>query len=337
MKICPQCKKVYADNLNFCLDDGAALAAQPPADAHRTLSYGDNPTDRFEDPRPTGGTPFTIQQNQTSYGREHRKKSPAPLLFAAAGIAALVGLTLAVVVGTVLLNRRSGTGPVWVQKSPTPTPKTNFTPYRPPTPEKETELKVEILEKVTADMGGKYLKTRITNTSEKIVQTPFIKLSFYKGDVKIKDVSGRSDLPYLKPGQSIPVWLGLYGTDNYTTVKVDGPVTARPAAKTEAQIFPQLDFTETKMKAEKEGVLYNFRQLYKMYYKVTGIVENRTAAAVSPKIFVLYRDDKGEIVGIKDTRLSDLKLDEKTQFEVSESEMDLFGTPKTFEIIAVTD
>jgi hypothetical protein len=91
------------------------------------------------------------------------------------------------------------------------------------------------------------------------------------------------------------------------------------------------------MKGEKEGLSYNFRNYTKIYWKVKGIIETETPQKNSIKLYVLYKDENSEIVGIGETRMSDLKIGEKTKFEVSECEIDLFGTPKTFEIIAVND
>jgi hypothetical protein len=336
MKICPQCEKSYADNLYFCLDDGSGLVEEGRHEPPPQFSNAGNPAWQNRSRHQTNEKPFSYQPNQISFGRQYPQKQYSHLLLAVGGIAALIGLTLAAVVGVFLFNRNQQKKAVWYP-TPGPTPRVNFTPYSTPVPVKDAELKVEILEKVNADMGGKYLKAKITNTTEQIVATPFVKLSFYKNDVKIKDASGRSELPFLKPGQSVPVWISLYGTENYTSVKIDEPVAGRPATKTAAEIYPELNFSETKMKAEKQGLLYNFRQLTKLYYKVEGIVENTDREKISVKLYVLYLDGQGEIVGLAETRLGDLKRNEKTKFEVTECEIDLYGVPKTFEVIAVSE
>lgn len=334
MKICPKCKTQFGDELNFCLTDGSTLKDYDSYNPEDTVSLTDNATLEYQSPQ-TGNQ--NKQTNYSTYGQSPQYARKSNTFVVLAGILGLGLLLVGTIVGGLFFYRNYIARDVnWY---PTPTPYQGLTPVRTPTPKPEpiNNIKVEILDKVDGSFGTKYLKCKITNTSENIVSSPSITLSFYQGDVKIKDASGTSDLKFLKPNQTVPVWINLYGVDRYTSVKVKEPVTARTVSHPTEKVFPTLTLTETAMNGEKGGLSYNFRSYVKIFYKVRGIVEKQTDEKNPVVLFVLYKDEKDEIVGIGSTRLSDLKSGEKTKFEVSECEIDLFGTPKTFEIIAVND
>jgi hypothetical protein len=328
MKICPKCKAQFEDDLNFCLRDGTTLKdfdAFNPGDGvsdadHATLKYRGQPTENQNQQT----LPMQFPQSP-----QYTNKSNSLWIFG--GILGLILLLIGTMVGAYLYLRR----PPIDNWYPTPTPYQGATPYRTPTP--ANNIKVEILDKVNGSFGQKYLKCKVTNTGENIIASPSISLSFYQNDVKIKDASASSELKFLKPNQTVPVWVNLYGVDKYTSVKVKEPVTARVVSQSEEKVFPKLIFTDIAMTGEKGGLSYNFQSYTKIYYKIRGIVETESDMKSTIVLFVLYKDENSEIVGVGNTRLSDLKAGEKSKFEVSECEIDLFGTPKTFEIIAVDD
>lgn len=322
MKICPICKKSFADELNFCLVDGGLLVESENYEAEKTLSLSEKPTQ-------------IRQQVITNQSHPIRQTAPFPksrplgfVVLFGAGFLMILGM-----VGAYFLLRPTRPHPVdpsdiyWRSPSPTLTPTA--------TPKLENNVKVEILDKVTNGSGKKFLKCKVTNISDKVVNLSFVGLSFYKGDVKIRDAAELPELRILKPNQTIPVWINLYGTDGYTSVKVKEPISANPVRKTEAQLFPQLEFSQTEMKAEPGYMSVNFRQYKTTYYKVSGVVENPKAEKISAKIYVLFYDENQEVVGIGESYMSNLRTGEKTKFEVSEIETDMFGKPKSFEVMAI--
>lgn len=139
MKICPTCRKTYADdNLNFCLEDGAIL----------TFASSDPPeTVMMSQPRPTDpSTPFASPQNQgiqSSFGNQPAysmppaKKSSKAWLW----IVGIVGILLLLCgggfVGLVLIgmqanqntesNTVSSTNKITSTVSPSPSPFTSTT------------------------------------------------------------------------------------------------------------------------------------------------------------------------------------------------------------------
>ena len=52
---------------------------------------------------------------------------------------------------------------------------------------------------------------------------------------------------------------------------------------------------------------------------------------------MIFYYEKSEIVDIESTSFSNLTKGEKTKFEVREYETDMFGKPKTFEVIAISN
>lgn len=328
MKICPICKKSFADELNFCLEDGGLLVESQSYEAEKTLSLPEEQTQI----RQQVITNQPLQNRQTAPDRKSR-----PL-----GFIILLGFGFLMIFGMIaayflLRPNRVIDEPIRIHlRSPSPTPTIHTGWYPTPTPKEENNIKVEILEKVTDGFGKKHLKCKVTNISQNAVNVSFVGLSFYKGDVKIRDSGADIRLKLLKPNQTIPIWVNLYGTDGYTSVKVKEPNYARAVTKPIAQIFPQLEFSQTEMKAEAGYMSVNFRQYKTTYHKVSGIVENPKDEKISPEIFVLYYDANGEIVGISSTSVT-LEKGEKTKFEVSKVEADMFGKPKTFEIIAISN
>ncbi len=318
MKICPICKKSFADELNFCLEDGGLLVERESYEAEKTLSLPEEQTQIRQQ----------VITNQTPFNRQTTTSRKSPVL----GFVILFGFGILVIFGMIAAyfllrpNRVIEDPPdIYRRSIPTPTP----------TPKVENNVKVEILEKVTDGFGKKFLKCKVTNISQNSVDLSFVGLSFYKGDVKIRDSGADLTLKILKPNQTIPIWVNLYGTDGYTSVKVKEQIFARPITKPIEQIFPQLEFSQTKMKVEAGYMSVNFRQYKTNYHKVSGIVENSKDEKISPQIFVLYYDANGEIIGISSTSVT-LEKGEKTKFEVSKVVADMFGKPKTFEIIAIS-
>jgi hypothetical protein len=69
---------------------------------------------------------------------------------------------------------------------------------------------------------------------------------------------------------------------------------------------------------------------------VRGIVENPKDEKISAEIFALFYDENSEIVGFGSTRMSNLIKGEKTKFEIHGMDKEMFGKPKTFELITIS-
>ncbi len=333
MKTCPICKKTFADELNFCLEDGGLLVESEKYESETTLVFSNQQTWQRSQETKIAKQPITNPSpslRQTSFNQPTRKTAVL-ILF---GIGSLM---VSIVFGVYLLSNYAFKGdighPDKYRRTPTVTP--TLTPTATPTPQPENNIKIEILEKTTDGFGTKFLKCKITNISDKIIELNYIGLNFYKGDVKISDSGSDLELKILKPNQTIPIWVNLYGTDGYTSVKVKEPNYAKSVSKPNEQLFPQLEFSETEMKAESGYMSVNFRQYKTLYYKVSGIVENQKDEKKSLKIFAIFYDANTEIVGIGSTYVV-LEKGEKTKFLIQNTEKYMFGKPKTFEIIAIS-
>lgn len=322
MKTCPICKKSFADELNFCLEDGGLLVESERYESERTIAFSEHPTWMRSQQTQLAKQVVTNPSpsiRQTSFNQPTRKTAVLILL----GIGSLM---VSIVFGVYLLSHYAFKGDLGhpdKYRRPPPTLTPTITPTVTPTPTPENNIKVEILGKGKNGRGTKFLTGKATNISNKIVELWSIELNFYKGDVKIRDSYADLKLKILKPNQTIPIWINIYDTD-YTSFKVKEPIYTKPVRKTEAQLFPSLEFSETEMKA-KSG-----------FYAVSGIVENSNDEKISPEIFVIFYDEKSEIVGIESKSVSNLEKGVKNKFEVREYETDMFGKPKTFEIIAIS-
>lgn len=319
MKICPNCKTEYGDEMNFCLTDGSTLKDSAVFGPEDTISLTDNATLEYKKPQ-------TAEQNRqtnlTDFGKSQKSSIKWVVLSGIFGIILLLFGTL--VGGYIYFRNYAPNGIEDFPRTPSRTPLQGFTPVR--TPEPKSNLKIEILEKVKSNDGQNYLKCKLTNVGESIARPFSLTLAFYKNDVVIKENSALVKLKYLKPQQSVPVWVGLYGTENYTSVKLKEPVSSFPIYKSTQNLFLDLTFTETAMKL-----------VYSTSYKVEGIVENQNYDSISPEFYIIFYDENSEIIGIETKRLSNLGKNVKTKFDATISDRDLFGKPKTFEIIPVAD
>lgn len=318
MKICPRCRTRFEDDLNYCLSDGSTLKDYGSYNPEDTISATDNATLEYQSPPTANQNKLT---NQTNYGQspQYVPRSNSFMIFG--GIFGLVFLLFGTIIGFGLYFYYQ-TEPFTTQY---PTPYQDFPPTHTPAPESKNNIKVEILEKVKNNDGREFLKCKITNVGVTIVRPFNLSLLFYKGDVIIKESGDFVKLEYLKSGQSVPVWISLYGTDNYTSVKVKEPISTFPVYKTEEQLFPNLIFTETEIKPENS------------YYKVSGIIENQNYENISTELYIIFYDEKSEIISIEKTPVNGLKKGDKKKFEVQTSSMYLFGKPTAFEIIAISE
>lgn len=120
MKFCPNCKTTYSDDsLLYCLSDGTNLVAMPSAEKTIEMSPATNPM-RFDIPANSDPTVFAprISQPQT----QNEKKGISPWLVAAPLIAILL-LSVAGLLGYILLKPNSAAISNSATPSPTATPK----------------------------------------------------------------------------------------------------------------------------------------------------------------------------------------------------------------------
>jgi hypothetical protein len=334
MKVCPRCSSKFSDDLNFCLNDGILLTDISKFDEDKTLAFSDEPTIE-------GKSPDTADQNKQTlpiiYPLPKQKRGLHPLSIIV-GVVGILLLVFGTLFGAVMYLRNI------VPNFPTPTPRTTYSPSKSPTPVKsppsveKPELKIESIGKVKGSFNHQYLKYMLTNTSDKIVLNPVISVTFYQGDVKLKDLSGESKLKYLKPGQTVPVWVDLFfGSDKFTEAKTSTSDRTTFATKPESELYPELTLTDTKMVVTRGNSMYNNYSYSENWYTVSGVVENTNYDTISPKVYVILYDENSNIIGIEETGISNLKRGEKQKFETGAGEISsLFGKAKKFEII-VTD
>lgn len=334
MKICPKCGRKFESELNFCLEDGTVLES----DSEQTLSFGINQS-LNSGKRPTNPQNYGQTDKNQSFGdlptEVYRpKKSPLGTIIASViiGVSILAGVSIYSLL--TFFPRSTMSVPDEIAKtSPSPLVKKQL----PRVSATTDKFKIEIGERLKAGFDETFLRCLLTNTGDVVIKEPRVSLMLYKNDLKVGEVSEESKLDYVKPGQTVPVWIRISERDNFTAARVSEDLKFNTTEKDLNLLYPSLVFTETKMTSEKLTSLFNFRPFKETFYEVKGTVENREYELVKPKIYVIFYDAKSEIVGITSTTPPDLKKNEKAEFEASMGDKSLFGVPVRFELIAIDD
>ncbi len=322
--------------MNFCLDDGSVLKDSFEYNQEKTLIHPKNVW------RPTNQNNEATDEPrnlQTDFGVGERKpevlsarKSPVGLIVGSLilGLAIVSGFFIYGIIGRFSTLNSSNSREI-------PNINVNPSPFK--ILAKETgNLKIEIQERVKGGFDSQFLRCLVTNIGDNVIKNPSVKLTLYKNDIKIGDVSEESELEYLKPSQSVPIWIELHGKSaEYTSARIDETVKQDVAKKDTNLLFPTLVYTDAKMTSEKRTSLLNFKPYPEIFYIVKGTVENRQSEKVKPQIFILYYDSKDQIVGVTSTYPPELESNEKAEFSAMSGETNLFGVPARFELIAVDD
>lgn len=246
-------------------------------------------------------------------------------------VKALVGLVLAVfviILVSVLITRKDR--PVSTVSS---RGNTVAGPGNSP-PAKKSTMKTEVVGKVKGSFGVTYIKCLLTNTGETVLTDPSVTLELYKNDIKLDPVYGTAGLKYLKPGETTPVWVELLKNEDYTKAEVQEKKSLQNI-ENYPRIFLELKFTDVAMKTEIGNSSFNDRIYKEKFFTVSGTVQNEAYNKVAPQLFAVYYDSKSQVVGVIAESPPELMRGEKTRFEISAAETQLFGVPVRFEIVAV--
>lgn len=119
MKFCPNCKTTYSDDsLIYCLSDGANLVSMPSAEKTIEMSVATNPI-RFDIPSNSDPTVFAPRISQPPTPNEKKGISPWLVL----PLVAILLLSVAALLGYILLKPNSATISNSATPSPSATPK----------------------------------------------------------------------------------------------------------------------------------------------------------------------------------------------------------------------
>lgn len=332
MKICPICQKIFADNMNFCLEDGTTLSDCDYQDPERTLEYSDDRKLKINNQTAGNYDPRTSPQNQKT--NPYEISSPAvnrTYLFGFIGGAAGLFLLFAIgIVGAIYTRQKPP-----IEPYPTPDTYPSVVPSQKPTDQRLGKLDVKIVGKVKGSFNSEYYKCLVTNKNDRTIENPGVSIILYDKDVKVGNIYGDSPMKYLKPNQTIPIWVRIYSKSKYTSAEAETSKDFWFTSKNDETLFLEPVFTETGMKVEKKTSMYNFQSYRENFYIVSGIIENPKKETSMPRIFITYYDENSEIVGFVSTGIGELKKGEKAKFSAQAGATQLFGTPKRFEITAV--
>jgi nitrate reductase NapE component len=327
MKVCQVCKSKYNEDLTFCLNDGSLLVNAEFEANEATLNL----------PYPKTAVQnevWTAEQNKITNADKSVGKSSKKAVFTAIILAVFLLPVLAVilVIGYFSFRNQPKTNvdkPIILANTSANSQIKNVKV------EVKPEIKVEIQDKVNGSFGTKFLRCMVTNVGQSVIEKPKITLNLYKNDVKVGLVYGDSELEFLKPNQTIPMWVNISGKE-YTSAKVEEN-DLKAAKKDEAELYPKLIYTDTKMTSKTLTSSYNFKSYPEIFYTVKGIVTNNDYEKINPNLYVFYYDDKKQIVGIRSTRPPELKKGEKAEFEVGVGETQIFGKPVDYEVFAIAN
>jgi hypothetical protein len=322
MKVCQICKSRYEDEQTFCFNDGSVLVSFESEISEATLNL---PTNKVSDWQ-TLENNRQPNTNPANYGKPRQVKRKNTLLI----LGLLTVLLLPIVgitAGIIYLSRNYSPENESPRITENPTPKRQLG-FR------KGEIKVEIQEKVKGSFGRQYLRCLVTNVSDGVIENVRISLNLYNNDIKGDDAFSFEAIDFLKPNQTLPVWIDVTNSKFTRAEFADAPL-ARISEKDEKELFPTLIYTDVKMSQETLTSMYNFKKYPEVFYEVKGIVTNNDYDKLNPKIYVYFYDENKQIVGIRSTYPPELKRGEKAEFEVSAGETQLFGKPKSYEIFAV--
>jgi hypothetical protein len=325
MKVCQVCKSRYNEDLTFCLNDGSLLVNAEFEANEATLNLPATNTIGQK-------SVWTNEQNRVTNADNLPQKKSRKFLFGTIIAVLLLLPILAVVGGITYFSSKIKQNPNVKTPTPFPTVPIVSETKTPPKP----EIEVEIQDKVNGSFGTKFLRCMVTNVGQSVIENPKITLTLYKNDVKVGLVYGDSELKLLKPNQTIPVWVNISGKE-YTSAKVEENPFSRTSKKEEAELYPKLIYTDTKMTSKTLTSSYNFKSYPEIFYTVKGIVTNNDYDKINANLYVFYYDDKKQIVGIRSTRPPELKKGEKAEFEVAVGETQIFGKPVNYEVFAVAN
>lgn len=334
MKVCSNCGREYADDMFFCLEDGTFLQSNteknvsPGGKSGRATNESNHETYIY----PAGGNLPPSQQKTVNLPA---RKSHLGIIIASViiGVSILSGVFIYGLISRI--PARQNRGFETAEASPTVAGIKPLFPAK--TPEYTSNLKIEIGERVKAGFNENFIKCLVTNTGEQIIKSPSVSLVLYKNDLKVGSISESSKLKYLKPNQTIPIWVSLGANKEYTAARIDEERKYSVAEKEPDLLYPNVIYTDAKMTSEIGTSLLNFRPYREVFYSVKGTIENRQYDILKTEIFIIFYDDKSEIVGITSTTPPDLKRNEKAEFEASMGDKKLFGTPAKFELIAIDE
>lgn len=331
MKICQVCRSVYQNDQSFCFNDGSLLVDFNDETAGATLNLPlDKMPTKVDYPTPTAGqNKFTNPHNQFQPKKKSNKAIWATVILIILAIP-ITGVVLGIYFINGVLQKNKENKVIADNSNSRPVSKTRSQLNE----RKKGELKVEIQDVIKGSFGRKYLRCLVTNPNDGIVKSPRVSLMLYKNDIKVGTVSGSSTLEFLRPDQTIPIWVDI-SSKEYTRAEAEESQLFDISEKDEKELYPTVTITDAKMSNQTLTSLYNFKPYPEIFYKVSGVVTNSDYDEIGVKLYVLYLDENKQIVGINSTSPPVLKRGEKAEFKAEIGETSLYGKPKSFEVFAV--
>lgn len=328
MKICPTCKAIFDDSMNFCLEHGIDLVDAATHSPDTIQSLASEKTQQLRDPV------STQQQNVTAptvFGTPPRKKNSLLPILLIVGLAVLFIGAAAIGGALYLYNRNTA-----INWEPPPTPRPPLiTPT--PTPEEVKKLNVEVIGTEDGSFGDKFVKVMVTNIANTVLEKPSVDITFYEKDVKVGSRFESLPIEFLRPGETYPAWVRIAGLKKYDRMVAEQGGFTRISKRPVTEVFPDLAVTEKVLTTEKKNSSINFRTYTENYYMAAAIIENTTAKAIRPSIDVVYYDEKGEVVGYTSAHVGELKPGDKAKIDAQAAQSQIHGKPTRFEVVVTVD
>lgn len=246
MRICPACKAIFDDSMNYCLEHGIDLVDAATLEQDTIQSRTSEKTLELRNPISTQQQNATVP---TVFAKKPQGKNSLLPVFLIVGLAVLLIGAAAIGGALYLYNPKDD---VVIDPPRTPTPRTPpMTPT--PTPEEVKKLNVEVVGTEDGSFGDKFVKVMVTNIANVVLEKPGVDITFYEKDVKVDTRSESLPIDYLRAGETYPVWVRILGLKKYDRMVAEQGGFTRISKKPLTDVFPDLAVTEKALTTEKKN------------------------------------------------------------------------------------
>lgn len=330
MKTCPICNTVFDDSMNYCLEHGSDLVSVTNPTAGSLRVKTSEKTAEFRNLNSAESNAPTYVQNYSTFGDARQKRRIFPAVMA--GVLGLGVLSLAAAAAVIVLNwgewrtdegNQMGTSATPVAKTPTPAPM--------------QQVKAVLAGEETDSFKNKWVKCMVTNLTDRIIADPTVEAVFYDNDVKIDSTTATLDVKYMRPNETLPVWVRIPYQKKYNRIEVEAGLRTKTETLRQSDIFLDVPVTPEALLIKQGVTLYNFRRFPEPYYTVRAVVENNTDTKLTPKANVIFYNDKSEVVGYYKGYVEAMEPGQKAKIDSSTANSQIHGKAARYELRLTRD
>ncbi|MBX3244763.1 MAG: FxLYD domain-containing protein, partial [Acidobacteria bacterium] len=199
------------------------------------------------------------------------------------------------------------------------------------------DLKVEFTEETAKSRYfGTFRKALVTNIGDTTARMPSVAFDFFKGDVKVDSDSSKIGIPYMRPGETFPVWVQVNDKKEFDRVTGIQATGVRPDEMGDSKRFLSLPIVGASLSVKERTSLVNFKPVREDFYEVTGVIENDTQGVVDVDIYAILYDKEKNIIGFASDSPDEIKPGQKIQFDIVTSRNQIFGEAADYKLIIIS-